>query len=322
MSTELVPHEDADVGMDAATVTSDVLAPTAHFRVTKTGLVITGSAPFDEWAALVGRLYAVRSAGLWALGDALNFGDSRYGEKYSQVLDARCISEGGARNVASVAARIDVSRRRDKVSFWHHAEVAGLDPEDADRLLDEADRHQWPRETLRDAVREMKGTTKTPTAIDAFAAALHRASKALDQCDEPTRLAAGDHMAALLRMVAPSARRSVAADTKAHRQMSPTPSTDDLKHASVDLEAPILAFLKSFETCPVTVPNIARQPVIAALLPKTTTRARTIVRSTLSALALRGLVRRKGKSTGESWTLAKASPAMPAPTGIDDAISI
>jgi hypothetical protein len=308
MSTELVPHEQ-----------SDVLAPMPSFRVTKTGLVITGDAPpFDEWSALVGRLYAVRSAGSWALGDALNFGESRYGEKYSQVLDAMHISYGTARNVASVAARIDLSRRRDGVSFWHHVEVAALDPVDADRLLDEAERHQWPREMLREEVRALKGTTKTPTAIDAFAAALHRARKALDVCDESIQLAAADHLSALLKLVAPSSRQSVDTDPKPRREMSPTPSTDDVKDASVDLEAPILAYVQSAATCKckVRVRDIARQPEMAAWLPKTPTRAYAIVRSTLHVLARRGLVRRDG----EWWTLAVASSAMA--TGIDDVISI
>ncbi len=312
MSTELVPHEDADVG--------NALTVAAPFTLTRVGLVVDGPMTFDQWERAGQNLMALGTATQWSLGDWVLAGEDAFGEMASQAYDLTKRSYQSVANAASVCRRFPLSRRRETVSFSHHEAVAALPPETGDALLDAAEREGWSAHDLRERVREMKGTAKVPTAIDAFAAALRGASKALDQCDERTQLAAADHMAALLRLVAPSSRRSVDTDPKPLREMSPTPSTDDVKDASVDLEAPILAYVQSAATCKckVRVRDIARQPEMAALLPKTTTRAYAIVRSTLNVLARRGLVRRDG----EWWTLAVASSAMAAPTGIDDVISI
>jgi hypothetical protein len=45
------------------------------------------------------------------------------------------------RNAASIANAFELSRRRDNLTFKHHAEVAALSPDEADALLD------WCEET-------------------------------------------------------------------------------------------------------------------------------------------------------------------------------
>jgi hypothetical protein len=42
-----------------------------------------------------------------------------------------------------------MSRRRDNLSFQHHAEVAALPADEQDRWLENAERHDWNRNELR-----------------------------------------------------------------------------------------------------------------------------------------------------------------------------
>ena len=51
---------------------------------------------------------------------------------------------GTLKNRASVARRIDPSRRCDGLTWSHHAEVAGLEPDEADAVLAETALYTWP----------------------------------------------------------------------------------------------------------------------------------------------------------------------------------
>lgn len=57
------------------------------------------------------------------------------------------------RNYAWVARRFELSRRRNRLSFQHHAEVAALPPEDQDHWLDLAEGKGWSRNELRKNIR-------------------------------------------------------------------------------------------------------------------------------------------------------------------------
>jgi hypothetical protein len=74
----------------------------------------------------------------WLIGDWWAFGDARYGERKAIVAadDWTGPSYERCMNVASVCRRFEPSRRREVLSFQHHAEVETLPPEIADELLD------------------------------------------------------------------------------------------------------------------------------------------------------------------------------------------
>jgi len=60
----------------------------------------------------------------WWLGDWLNYGERQYGEMYSQAIEEVNLDYGTLRNFKYVSSRIELSRRRDKLSWFHHREVA------------------------------------------------------------------------------------------------------------------------------------------------------------------------------------------------------
>jgi len=72
----------------------------------------------------------------WWLGDWIRYGTTRWGEKYKQAAKVTGYDVQTLRNIAYVAGQIPASRRRDNLTWSHHAEVCALEPEEQDRWLD------------------------------------------------------------------------------------------------------------------------------------------------------------------------------------------
>lgn len=115
---------------------------------TTTGLSLPADLSFDEWADYGERLFSMERGVMWAIGDWWRFGEHRYGERAAAVLDSR-YSYQTFRNAGWVSDHIESSRRRDSLSFGHHAEVASLPVEEQDYWLDQAETGEWSRNELR-----------------------------------------------------------------------------------------------------------------------------------------------------------------------------
>lgn len=96
------------------------------FTIAEDGLDIKSQPTFDEWAGL-GHVFALMHKSLaFAIGDWLNYGEDRFGEKAAQVIDSRHFSENTVRVYRWVAKQVPRSRRFPELSFKHHMAVAGL----------------------------------------------------------------------------------------------------------------------------------------------------------------------------------------------------
>jgi hypothetical protein len=62
-----------------------------------------------------------------------------YGKTYDTAVSETGLGYQTIANLKSVARKVDISRRRENLSFGHHAEVAALPAEQQQRLLDLAD---------------------------------------------------------------------------------------------------------------------------------------------------------------------------------------
>jgi N6-adenosine-specific RNA methylase IME4 len=123
-------------------------------RVTAVGLELPETLSFEEWSDLGGNLRGVSKSVMWWIGDWLCYGERQYGEMYAQAMQETGRSYDGLRQAKLVAERIKSDRRRSNLSFGHHAEVAFRD--DADELLDKAEREEWSRQELRTEVSRRK----------------------------------------------------------------------------------------------------------------------------------------------------------------------
>jgi hypothetical protein len=72
----------------------------------------------------------------WLIGDWWRFGAYRYGERKQAVEGWGWLAVETVQNYGHVCAKFETSRRREVLSFSHHAAVASLDPAEADALLD------------------------------------------------------------------------------------------------------------------------------------------------------------------------------------------
>lgn len=104
---------------------------------------------FEAWAALGRRIGGISNACAWCLGDWLVYGEQAFGRRYKTALVATSLDYQTLRNYAWVARRFEMSRRRDKLSFQHHAEVAALPEPYQDLWLLRAERSRWSRNEFR-----------------------------------------------------------------------------------------------------------------------------------------------------------------------------
>ncbi len=133
-------------------------------RVTQVGLDLPADMTFEQWQGIGQSLRGVERSLMWWIGDWLRYGERRWGEMYSQALDATDKAYQTLANAKSVAEKFEFSRRREKLGWSHHAEVASLPPDVADALLDEAERDGLSRNDLRKRASQVKAAVRINAA--------------------------------------------------------------------------------------------------------------------------------------------------------------
>jgi N6-adenosine-specific RNA methylase IME4 len=128
------------------------------FTLSPLGLVVSEveTFTFDQWQQVGEWLRYCDGAVHWWVGDWVNYGEQQYGEQYAPALEATGFEYQTLRDDRWVAGRIELSRRRDNLSFAHHREVAPLSPPDQDELLDIAERDSLSTRDLRRLVAAKK----------------------------------------------------------------------------------------------------------------------------------------------------------------------
>jgi len=126
------------------------------FKLLKNGMLPVGKPTFEEWMECGGFIRkATGAVHLW-LGDWLNYGEQNYGEMYAQAIEETGYDYGTLANDKYVSSKVEISRRRENLSFDHHAEVANLDPQSQEELLDKAEKENIKRRDFRKLVKDHK----------------------------------------------------------------------------------------------------------------------------------------------------------------------
>lgn len=136
--------------------------------ITSTALILPPDIPYDECEALAAMMGQLHRTSAWIIGDLLNHIERVYGETYAQAAEATGLSKGALMNYTSVCAHIPRSRRRARVPFSTHMEVAYLEPAEQERWLREAEQNRWTKEELRIA-RKTEGN-HTPALVECVCA--------------------------------------------------------------------------------------------------------------------------------------------------------
>jgi predicted DNA binding CopG/RHH family protein len=123
-------------------------------KVQKSGMVFPENLSERSWERIGTSLRELVNSSAWWLADWLIFGESTYGwRRYKEAIERTGLDYQTLRNYAWVGRRFEHHRRRDSLSFAHHAEVARLSPPEQDYWLRKAEQQKWSRNELRRTVR-------------------------------------------------------------------------------------------------------------------------------------------------------------------------
>ncbi|MCM2387662.1 LmbU family transcriptional regulator [Streptomyces albipurpureus] len=145
---------DESSNPDKREINSRAHVETSAF-VTRTGLLLPKRIAFAKWVGIGNYLSNVISASTWCLGDWLVYGEASFNGRYRDAIELTSLDYQTLRNHAWVARRFPISRRRDALSFTHHAEVASLSEPEQDFWLRNAEEYGWSAKRLR---REVKAS--------------------------------------------------------------------------------------------------------------------------------------------------------------------
>jgi hypothetical protein len=121
--------------------------------MTKRGIRFNESITFEQWEN-VGKFWGeVRESKQFWIGDWSNAGEQKYGEKYAQAIDSTGYDYAVIANMRYVCSRVELSRRRENLSFEHHKEVAPLEPEQQTQWLNTAESENLNVKELRASVK-------------------------------------------------------------------------------------------------------------------------------------------------------------------------
>jgi hypothetical protein len=144
------------VGISGEPAQRDVVLSVVGKQATvrKSGMAFPPNLSERSWEQIGASLREFTNSSAWWLADWLIFGEAAYGwQRYRQAIERTGLDYQTLRNYAWVARRFEHHRRRDSLSFAHHAEVTRLSPPEQDYWLRKAEQLKWSRNELRRAIR-------------------------------------------------------------------------------------------------------------------------------------------------------------------------
>jgi hypothetical protein len=125
-------------------------------EITQTSMTFSANVTVDELKNVGRQFVKMEDSKQWWIGDWWNALERKYGEA-QQICEDVNLSCQTAKNSGWVARSIEKSRRRDNLTWSHHAEVCGIKLDDKekqkriqDKFLDKAEQEGW-------SIRELRG---------------------------------------------------------------------------------------------------------------------------------------------------------------------
>jgi hypothetical protein len=140
-----------------AEVVPDTLQTLEHFQFTSVGLKVIGDPTFEQWAHVIEILRMMHGAIQFWVADAIHYGESRWGELASQVIDAAQWAETTVNVYRWAASKVPPENRDPDLSLSHHIAVAALPPREQKRWLTQAKQEHWTVNKLTAEIRAAKG---------------------------------------------------------------------------------------------------------------------------------------------------------------------
>lgn len=126
----------------------------SSFTLHKNGLSAIGTPTFEQWEE-VGKFIkkAEKSVHFW-IGDWLNYGEQKYGEMYSQAIDATDYNYQTVANDKWIANRIKLSDRAETLGIKHYQNIASLDEDTRKEWIDKTVENNWSVSELKQHIKQ------------------------------------------------------------------------------------------------------------------------------------------------------------------------
>lgn len=121
-------------------------------KATATSLELPPRLDYAEWRIIGLRLAQLKEFSYWAIGDWLNYGEAKWGEKYTQAAADTGIPEDRLMIFKYVASRVSNLVRKQELKWVFHLEVAKLEPKQQIYWLELASSNGWKLQELRDGL--------------------------------------------------------------------------------------------------------------------------------------------------------------------------
>jgi hypothetical protein len=112
------------------------------------------------WILQGRRLGALSRQSNWWVGDWLRYGTAKWGEKYTIAAKITGYDTHSLENMVYVASRVEISLRRESLSWSHHFLVAALEPAEQAYWLDRATECSFSVNDLRIELRAARHRLK------------------------------------------------------------------------------------------------------------------------------------------------------------------
>lgn len=124
-----------------------------HARLSPTGWTPDADLDYHDWILEGRRIGAIGRGSPWWVGDWLQYGTARWGERYVEAVKLTGFDTKSLRNMRYVSSRFALSLRRDNLTWSHHVLLAAMDPNEQTHWLDRAVANRFSVEDLRTELR-------------------------------------------------------------------------------------------------------------------------------------------------------------------------
>jgi hypothetical protein len=126
------------------------------WELNRVGWIPDGEVEYPQWVEAGRYIGALGRGSQWWIGDWIRYGTARWGEKYAEAARITGYDPQSLRNIAYVTSRFDLYRRRYKLTWTHHAELAALDIDQQEEWLDRAITLKLSARDLRAELRSLR----------------------------------------------------------------------------------------------------------------------------------------------------------------------
>lgn len=187
----------------------ELLQAADRYRVTITrkGAILPEDLTLEEWNRFGDFLaQANNSVGFW-VGDWINFGEQKWGEKYASAMDLTGFEYQTLAQYASVAHKVNFYTRVQTLTFRHHRQVASLPPSEQSRWLKLAEDHGLSSRLLALSIQAGKVLKEAPQSLPAVKTHIPYVNRIVawwrDKAKESLQDASPEHRQAIRRDLLP-----------------------------------------------------------------------------------------------------------------------